>query len=250
MERQLLERMIGAAVLLVALVVIVPAVLDGRPDADDALRASAPLADPPTPEAPMRQVTIRPDRPADSPPIATEATAVAGPAEQAVAKPAAEPAQPATESKPKIVAEVPQKSPAKSEAAASPKTVAKPGPTAAPKTEPAPAKTRTAAAPEKQPEPKPTPEVKVASAPSALLAAGWVVQLGSFSSRTNAQGLADQTRAKGFKSYLMPIERSGKTLYRVRVGPPKKTRDEAAKLAGQLQKAGFKGQVAEQDAVG
>ncbi|MBT8444311.1 MAG: SPOR domain-containing protein, partial [Gammaproteobacteria bacterium] len=96
----------------------------------------------------------------------------------------------------------------------------------------------------------PAPEVKPASAPSALLAAGWVVQLGSFSSLANAQGLADKTRAKGFQSYLMPIERSGKTLYRVRVGPPKKSRDEAAKLANQLKQAGFTGQVAEQTAVG
>ena len=93
------------------------------------------------------------------------------------------------------------------------------------------------------------PDSGIPARPAAL-AAGWVVQLGSFSSQANAQGLADRTRAKGFASYLMPIERSGKRLYRVRVGPPRKTRDEAAGLADDLRKAGFKGQVAEQKAGG
>ena len=46
----------------------------------------------------------------------------------------------------------------------------------------------------------------------------------------------------------MPVQRSGKTLYRVRVGPPSKTRGEASKLAERLAAAGFKGQVAEQKA--
>lgn len=253
MERQLLERMIGAAILLVALVVIVPAVLDGRPDADDASPADATVADASVPEAPMRQVTIRPDRPADSPPVATAATDAAEPAEQTISKKPAELAQTATETKPQVTAEAPPKSAVESGADSEPETAARSAPKLAPKAAPtgqAPAKQQPAPAPDKQPERKPVPEVEPSSTPSPLLASGWVVQLGSFSSRANAQGLADKTRAKGFQSYLMPIERSGKTLYRVRVGPPKKSRDDAAKLANQLKKAGFTGQVAEQTTVG
>lgn len=244
MERQLLERMIGAVVLLVALVVIVPAVLDGRPDADDASPADAVVADAPVPEAPLRQVTIRPDRPADSPPVATAATDTTAQMESA------ELAQPGNESKPKLAPESPPKSEAKTGAVADTGSAPKPAPKQAP-AEQAPAKKKQPPpTPEKQTEREPAPEAKPPSAPPALLASGWVVQLGSFSSRANAQGLADKTRAKGFQSYLMPIERSGKTLYRVRVGPPKKLREEAAKLANQLKKAGFTGQVAEQTAVG
>ena len=256
MERQLLERMIGAAVLLVALVVIVPAVLDGRPDADDAAPADvrvadAPLAEAPLADAPMRQVTIRPDRPTDSPPVATatDTTDQVEPAENTITKQPAELAQPANESKPKLAAESPPKTEAKTGAAADTRAAPKPAPKKVP-AEQAPAKNPPPPTPEKQPERTPAPEVKSPSTPPALLASGWVVQLGSFSSRANAQGLADKTRAKGFQSYLMPIERSGKTLYRVRVGPPKKLREEAAKLANQLKKAGFTGQVAEQTVVG
>jgi DedD protein len=257
MERQLLERMIGAAVLLVALVVIVPAVLDGRPDADDAAPADArvadaPLAEAPLAEAPMRQVTIRPDRPADSPPVATAATDTTDqvePAEKTMTEQPAELAQPANESKPKLAAESPPKTEATTGAAADTRSAPTPAPKKAP-AEQAPAKKQPPPTPEQPPERTPAPEVKPPSTPPALLASGWVVQLGSFSSRANAQGLADKTRAKGFQSYLMPIERSGKTLYRVRVGPPKKMREEAAKLANQLKKAGFAGQVAEQTAVG
>ena len=245
MERQLLERMIGAAVLLVALVVIVPAVLDGRPDAEETPSTDARVADVPAAEAPMRQVTIRPDRPAETPPVATVATAATDPTEQVettITKQPAELAQSATAAKAVVAAESPPETAAKTGTTAAAKSAPEP----APKTEPV----ARAPAPEQPPGRKPAPEVKTASAPPDLLASGWVVQLGSFSSRANAQGLADKTRAKGFQSYLMPIERSGKTLYRVRVGPPKKSRNEAAKLARQLKQAGFTGQVAEQTAVG
>jgi cell division septation protein DedD len=51
---------------------------------------------------------------------------------------------------------------------------------------------------------------------------------------------------KGFAAYLMPVERSGKTLYRVRVGPPQTSRDKAAKLSDDLRRAGYTGQVTEQ----
>lgn len=251
MERHLLERMIGAAVLLVALVVIVPAILDGGPDVEDpqVAQQSEPAATPS--DAPLRQHTIRLDRPPDSPPVARQpidepATPVD---EAAMSEPAAQ-ARPTPEPEPESAA-VREPEPAPE---------AQPEPASEPQPEPAsePEVPRTPAPAERQAEAVPEPPRVVAKAPEPEPAAaeptrvesGWVVQLGSFSNRANAEGLAARTRAKGFDTYLMPIERSGKTLYRVRVGPPRKTRGDAARLADDLRKAGFEGQVAEQRADG
>ena len=64
MDRQLLERMVGAAVLIVALIVIAPAILDGPRDGDAPMPARAERG------GEMRTVTIHPDRPAEEPPVA------------------------------------------------------------------------------------------------------------------------------------------------------------------------------------
>lgn len=224
MERQLLERMIGAGVLLVALVVIVPAILNGRPEVGGQTQSDPSGQDAKVSEAPLRQHTIRLDRQSDSPPVARQAVAdTPAPA-------------------PTVAAGQETKSPEpEPQAASAPVEKTQPEPQPEP-----PAQTQTP----KPSQPKPAPEPKPPAARPAVVDAGWIVQLGSFSNRANAQGLADKTSAQGFSSYLMPIERSGKTLYRVRVGPPRKTRDEAARLADDLRKAGFKGQVAEQKAAG
>ena len=74
---------------------------------------------------------------------------------------------------------------------------------------------------------------------------GWVVQLGSFSSQQNARQLADKVGGSGFPVFLMELDRSGKKLYRVRVGP-RDTRAQATELAGRLKKAGYSGQVTQQ----
>jgi cell division septation protein DedD len=68
------------------------------------------------------------------------------------------------------------------------------------------------------------------------------VQLGSFSSRENAQQLAEEVGGRGFPVFLMTLERSGKKLYRVRVGP-RESRAQATELAERLKKAGYSGQV-------
>lgn len=238
MERHLLERMIGAAVLLVALVVIVPAILDGRPDVEDQQEAQQPEPATPAADVPLRQHTIRLDRPPESPPVAREA--VDEPASAAaISEPMAQ-ARPTPESAPAVEPEPEPASEPEPAATSEPE----PEPEATPEqpqTVPAPEPSRVV---EKIPEPQPAP------VEPATLESGWVVQLGSFSNRANAEGLAEQTRAKGFETYLMPIERSGRTLYRVRVGPARKTRGEAARLADDLRKAGFEGQVAEQRADG
>ncbi len=209
MERQLLERMIGAGVLLVALVIIVPAILDGRPDVEDTSQSSAAGRDAPGSAVPLRTHTIRLDRRPESPPVARQAVVPASPPRAA---------EPASETQ-----------------AATISTLTTPAPTAV--TEPLP-----------QPAPTPAPRQAEPPKPPAVAAServGWVVQLGSFSQKANAQRLAEDTRAKGFPAFLMPLERSGKTLYRVRIGP-RDTRESAGELAASLSKAGFTGQVVEQ----
>ena len=47
----------------------------------------------------------------------------------------------------------------------------------------------------------------------------WVVQLGSFSSKVNADKLNLQLRKEGFPAFVEPIKQKNETAYRVRVGP-------------------------------
>jgi len=205
MDRQLLERMIGAAVLILALVVIAPAILDGPGDSNEAVPVAA------APDQVVRTVTIRPDQRADQPPVAMQT-----PPPRPAPKPVAEP-----ETAAPVVAAAPAP---KSEPEPKPKPEPKPEPKAKPKPKPA---------------PKPAPEV-------TPKLSGWAVQLGSFANEANAKRLAGEVAAKGYKTYLLPLKRDGRTLYRVRVGP-EPTRAAADELAVRLRQAGYKGQVAAQN---
>jgi len=205
MERQLLERMIGAGVLLVALVIIVPAILDGRPAVEETPPSNSADQDVSGSAAPLRTHTFRLDRRPESPPVARQA--VAPEPQPRAAQPDSNPPAP-TLARPATTA----------------KSVTRPKPTVV---------ARTAV-------PKP-----VSKAAAASVRAGWVVQLGAFSQAANAQRRAEIARAKGFPAFVIPLQRSGKTLYRVRVGP-RDSREAAEKLAASLAKAGFTGQVVEQ----
>jgi DedD protein len=70
----------------------------------------------------------------------------------------------------------------------------------------------------------------------------FVVQLGSFASRANADGLVRDMTAKGFTAFVAPITSNGRELFRVRVGP---VRDRAAAeaLAAELKRAGQSGSI-------
>jgi cell division protein FtsN len=69
----------------------------------------------------------------------------------------------------------------------------------------------------------------------------WMVQLGSFASRTNAERLARQVKAGGFKVSVSQGS-SGRRLYRVRVGPAH-DREAATQLAVKLRAAGHSGSI-------
>jgi cell division septation protein DedD len=76
--------------------------------------------------------------------------------------------------------------------------------------------------------------------PAATATGGnWWAQLGSFSSRDNAERLQKQLRAAGFPVSVSPIKSNGKELYRVRAGPVA-SREAAAGLQGRLAAAGHK----------
>ena len=83
--------------------------------------------------------------------------------------------------------------------------------------------------------PRPAPTQPVAGS-------GWVVQLGSFGQRDNAERLARDLKTRGFAAFVSPLSHSGRTLYRVRVGPEGE-RGGAEDLAKRLAAAGHVGPV-------
>ena len=94
------------------------------------------------------------------------------------------------------------------------------------------------AKPAATPAPKPAPAASPVDASS-----GWVVQLGSFASRENAEKLARELKAKKFKAFVSEFRGGGKTLWRVRVGP-EQDRARIDRIAERLQGEGHKGNVA------
>jgi DedD protein len=179
MDRQLLERMVGAAVLIVALVVIAPAVLDGPGEPWPELTRSDVRDDE------MRTVTIRPDRSSPEPPVAR-------------------PSLPQSDLESAQTGKV---------------SSANKRPEAPPDPSPPPVEPVKARAPPAQPEPHAPRTKPAPAAVETAQRSGWAVQLGSFARRVNAQRLAGEVSAKGYEAYLLPMEKDGRTLYRVRVGP-------------------------------
>jgi DedD protein len=99
---------------------------------------------------------------------------------------------------------------------------------------------------EPKPAPKPAPKTsQPAPRPadrSAPVAAGWYLQLGSFSSDANAKRLAAQVNALGWAAQLSQHTSAGKSMHRVRVGPVP-TRSKADALRAELAERGFEGKV-------
>jgi DedD protein len=69
-------------------------------------------------------------------------------------------------------------------------------------------------------------DTAVASAPAAP--GGLAVQVGAFGSEDAANRMVRELQSKGFDAYLSPVERGGKTLQRVRVGPARDAATAAA----------------------
>lgn len=75
----------------------------------------------------------------------------------------------------------------------------------------------------------------------AAAAAGWSVQVGSFTARANADRLTEQLRGQGFDAFIYPDESGPRSIWRVRVGTSG-SRDEAVRLQRELlDRAGLEG---------
>jgi DedD protein len=218
MDSRAKQRITGAVILVAAFVLLVPPLLNGPGDKARSENEAATAAD----EAGLRSYTIDIDAPAGTAPIAqTPQTAVELPAPPA-ATPMAVPGE----------AAMAEPTPAEPELA--------PAEVVAPMaTPPAPTST-TAQSPPAQSPPAQSPAP--AASPPPISTGGFAVQLGSFSSRDNANRLVRDMTAKGFAAFVAPIKSNGRELYRVRVGP---ARDRAAAeaLATQLRRIGQTGSI-------
>jgi cell division septation protein DedD len=184
MEDALKARLIGATVLVVLAVLLIPELLSGRKPAEPAAaQAGAGRG--------TRTFTIELDGASGSP-VATQVARSPAPttAPAPLSPPGSEAAQVAGEAS---------------------------APAAAPQPKPA------AAAPATAPEPRPEVVAGPAPEPAPVQViparGGWAVQVGAFGSAEAANKLVSQLQSADFAAYVAPVSRSGKTLHRVRVGP-------------------------------
>jgi DedD protein len=181
MERALKERIIGAAVLVLFVVLVVPIFLDGPPGENDIVSETVLL---PGQEAQKTQtVVLERNRTEPVPAASAKPEPIVTPPAQAQPKPETPKAEP--EQKAPVVVE---------------KKVE-----AAPVTKP----------------PASEPEPDVRKAPAASTTGMWAVQLGSFSNKENAEKLAADLRKQGYAAFLSQLATSGGQLHRVRIGPQK-----------------------------
>jgi DedD protein len=224
MDSRLKERLIGAIALVAIVVIVVPELLTGqRTQSHDPTPAGA---------VPQRTVSflIGSAQPgtiarAGAAPVAAPAAAVPGAAPPAATEPAA----------------------AASAGAVS--TVA--GASTVPLAEPAPPSSAPVASDAPAPSAPPATGGGAAAAPStaprpasvAHTGEAWVIQLGSFVSRDNAERLAASLRGKSYAAFVSEFRGSGRVLYRVRVGP-EHDRARADAIAARLAHEGHPGSVA------
>ncbi|MBK6348547.1 MAG: SPOR domain-containing protein [Steroidobacteraceae bacterium] len=209
MEEPLKARLIGASILVLLAVALVPELLSGPKDSASGGRTTAGAKN-------TRTVTIdlggavadgarlepRPDA-ASVPPAAPSLPTVESPAAAAAAAPA-----PVTEAQP---VSKPENQPAARAAAALP--------------------------PARVPEARPAaiePLVQTAATAKGKFS----VQVGAFGSEATARKLVADLEADGMPAYIAPLSKSGKTLHRVRAGPVP-DRAAADKLAARLKARGL-----------
>jgi len=206
MDSRAKQRLTGAIILVALFVLLVPELLTGPKGA-----TTAPAT---TDDEGLRRYTIDLDSPATSAgQPATQSSVALPPVSEQPAPASGGLAQPGEAAS----AEVPQEA-------------TKPDPVATPPVTAAPAATA-AQAPRESSKP-----------PAAPTSGTFVVQLGSFGSKQNAERLVRDMTARGFATFIAPITTNGRELYRVRVGP---TRDRASAeaLATQLKRMGQSGSI-------
>jgi DedD protein len=218
MDQGLKERLIGAAVLVALGVWLIPWVLDG-PEAQSEIRSAALQLPAPAEPVPIRTQTLRLDEPQ---------------AGSIVPRDTAAPEHRTADSRPAAVAQAEPAGDRVTEPVQTPalalESVAAPAPQPV---EAAPAAVRTPAA---------APATAAAKPP----AGSWLVQLGSFSEEENARRLAQRVASFGYKPDISTHRASGRSMYRVRVGPHE-TRARADAAASALAAHGLVAQVVAAD---
>ena len=189
MERALKERIIGAAVLVVFVVLVVPIFLDGPPEDGAVVTEQIVLKG----QGEQKTQTVVLDRDRTEPvPAANTPQAAARPEQE-------EPVQEDNE-EPVVQRQEPLRVPPK-------------------------------------PQPQP-PEEEPATSPPVISSSGmWAVQVGSFSSRENADNLSARLRKEGYLAAVSTVDTASGRRYRVRIGP-QETREGAEAMADRLKKAG------------
>ncbi len=246
------HRLVGALVLLALAVIFLPVVLDFRGEFEERMDADA---IPPKPDdfkveilplEPPPEATVPPPAPAlarkpsqgpaagsgavadtAGAPSREEKAAAAATVENKTAAP-----RPATAEESPVITQVetPAETPAEIPARPAAKTPATQAATR--EVPPRPAPQRSGNAKQERPQ---------VAGPPPRLKAGWVVQVGSFSSRRNARRLRDRLDKAGFESFLGEFRMDGRPAYRVLVGPVAR-QGEAEALRTRLGKqAGVKG---------
>ena len=215
-DKALQKKLVGAAVLIAIAVIFLPMLFDGkqddRPVSQQIEIPPKPVYDIPnrlaqgavaetggseaeTQAPPVRTIPI-------APPVEPEPLPDNGAAQQPSAPAVVDKPIESTEAKPtKKPQSVEKPKPARAEKP-TPKKVEKPRPAKAPR-------------------------------PAASGGAGYVVQVGSFSQKANAETLTAKLKAKGFPAFVEGTKAGGKSIYRVKVGP-RPTREAADGLRQRL----------------
>ena len=226
MDDALKRRLTGAVVLVSLAVIFVPMLVEEEPVLSPSIRESnIPVRPPP--------VLIDPESRRPPPPGPRDAGAA-----DAGTEASADLSLPAPEKAADTpVAEVPPAPPSPAPEAAPPEPVQKRvTETPPPPVEPAPAVA--ASEPPKAPEKPAAAPAKASKPPS-----GWVVQVGTFADKSNAETTLARLRASGFDSFTEETRLGGKTMYRVRVGPEIQRDRAEAQRAEILAKFKLEGQV-------
>ena len=211
MDEVLKARLIGAAVLVAIAVLLIPELLSGRKSAEPVAEEAGPRG--------SRTFTIE----------------LGGGAGQSIRTPT-------------TVTTVPEPLPSAPPPAA---TVATPVAEPAASVEAAPTPAEVAAStvePEPVPPPAAEPAVAKPTSPpaSAPSRGGWAVQVGAFGSADTAAKLVRDLSGAGYRAFVSPVARGGKTLHRVRVGP-EADKGAAEQLAGRLKARGLPATVVQND---
>jgi len=203
MEESLKARLIGAVVLVALAVLLIPELLSGRKAPEPVAEEGAGPRGTRTFTIELGQAPAQASRSPTTSPAPVPSPAPANPlpvppvTDPGVGPPAGQPVETAAGT-----AQSPEPEPTPATAAA---TDAKPVQSAPSSVETAPD-----AAARSQPKPPPTQ-----GAPSG----GWAVQVGAFGSADTARKLVQDLGGAGYRAFVSPVNRGGKTLYRVRVGP-------------------------------